>query len=355
MSAAAPRARNSMPGDALDDRIASLSAEAAAHTRIFERDYTIAGLDVRMRFAGEAMLARLAGSFEHLERPSSTSTPALTINIWDSASSDSEAPLVLGQQLEEDEAGPIYYYDQDGVRAISRWRTLSVFNAAAGEAWFWTPSPAEMLSWDWAAPLRAILHWWLGGHGIVQVHGGAIGTREGGALVVGRGGSGKSTTALACLEAGLCYAGDDFVGIETRPDPHVHSLYCTGKLESHHLDRFPGLLAAVANPERLGKEKAILYVQRSRPGAATPGFPLQAVLIPRIIAKDSETRLVPAPAPTALAALAPSTIFQLHPPQPGALTEMAALVRRIPSFWLDLGRDIDRIPAAILELLEKGR
>jgi hypothetical protein len=333
-----------------DLSVASLFDEAAERAAVLERHYSIAGLGVTLRFAGEGMLARIDGSLAHLAAPHAAAP--LTIDVWDSASTGVGAPLVLGERLEGDENGPIYYYDRDGVQAIGRWRTLSVLDAAARHAWFWTPDANEMLSWDWAAPLRSILHWWLGRHGVLQIHAGAVGTDNGGVLLVGRGGSGKSTTSLACLMAGLRYAGDDYVAIEPGPEPWVHSLYCSGKLESHQVDRVAGLGSAVANPERAGDEKAVVYAERVRPGASVAGFPLRAVLVPRIVAQAPESRFVPVSAPAALAALAPSTIFQLHPPQPNALAHMAALVRAVPCFSLELGSDIDRIPDAIVRLLE---
>jgi hypothetical protein len=334
-----------------DARVAALFAAAAGRTGLLDRHYTIAGLRFTMRFAGEPMLTRVAPSFEHLATDAADDA-GLTINLWDSASTGTEDPPVLGELIDPDESGPIYYYERDSVRAMGRWRTLSVLDCGAAEAWFWTPDPASMASWDWAAPLRAILHWWLGSHGVVQVHGGAVGIPDGGVLVVGRGGSGKSTTSLSSIAAGLRYAGDDFVAITTRPEPRVHSLYCSGKLDSGHLERFAHLPAAIANPVRDENEKAIVYVGRVFPGCPIDGFPLRAVLIPRIVAREPETRLVPASAPAALAALAPSTIFQLHPPQENALAEMAALVRAVPCFSLELGSDIDRIPEAIVQLLE---
>ena len=162
---------------------------------------------------------------------------------------------------------------------MGRWRTLSVLDTPAAEAWFWTPAPSAMASWDWAAPLRAILHWWLGSHGVVQVHGGAIGTAEGGVLVVGRGGSGKSTTALSSLGAGLRYAGDDFVAITTRPDAWVHSLYCSGKLDPGHLERFPRLRARRREPgARTRTRRRSSTSTRRSPGSPIEGFPLRAVL-----------------------------------------------------------------------------
>jgi hypothetical protein len=246
----------------------------------------------------------------------------------------------------------VYYYERAGVRALDRWGTLSVLDETAAEAWFWAPSPAAMASWDSAAPLRAILHWWLGGEGVLQLHGGAIGTADRGLLLVGRGGSGKSTTALACVAAGLRYAGDDYVAVELAPEPVVHSLYSTAKLDPEQLARFPALGQAVANPGHASGEKAVILVGRSRPRALVARFPLAAVLVPRLALSRPETRVVPLPAPAALTALAPSTLLQLHPPQPGALAEMARLVRRVPCFALELGSDVERIADALSGLLE---
>ena len=56
-------------------------------------------------------------------------------------------------------------------------------------------------------------------------------------------------------------------------------------------------------------------------------------------------------AAVALAALAPSTIFQL-PGEPGAeLSAMAELVRTVPVFVLQLGTDFAQIPERIDELM----
>ena len=333
--------------------VASLFARAVDRAGLVERRCRLAGLALTLRFAGDRMLGRVGRSFGHLAVPDLPDGPGLTVNMWDSASTAVAPPPLLGELIETNESGPIYYYERDGVRAMNRWGTLSILDSPSAEAWFWTPDPASMASWDWASPLRAILHWWLGSHGVTQVHGGAIGTADGGVLVVGRGGSGKSTTALSSLVAGLRYAGDDFVGVTTRPDAWVHSLYCSGKLDAKHLERFPRLPGAVANPVRdEEEEKAIVYVDEAFPGSPIAGFPLRAVLVPRVVAREPETRLVPVPATAALAALAPSTIFQLYPPQADALAEMAALVRAVPCFSLELGSDISRIPEAIAALVE---
>lgn len=350
MSSVAPGTPNPVGRRTSDLGFGEAFTVAATITGVVERDYVIAGHGVRMRFAGPAMLDRLTGSFSHLA--AAVGEPELVINVWDSASSGTPSPGIEGTEVEGDGTGPILYYEEQGVRAITRWNTVSVLDGVANEAWFWAPDPAVMLSWDWASPMRAILHWWLGGMGILQVHGGAVGTDDGGVIIVGRGGSGKSTTSLACLTAGLQYAGDDFVAIETRPEPRVHSLYSSGKLESHQIERFPELVSAVVNPVREEEEKAIIYADRRVPRVTVPGFPLRAVLVPRI-AGVRDTGVVPTSGIAALAALAPSTIFQLHPPQENALAEMAELVRRVPCYSLELGTDLTQIPGAIAGLLRE--
>ena len=330
--------------------VASVFARAADRVGLVERRYTIAGLPMTIRFAGERMLALVGRAFAHLEREA-TGEAGLTVHVWDSESSGVEPPPQLGEPVDVPELGPMFYYEHDGVRAMSRWQTLAVLDVPAAEAWFWTPGPGAMPSWDWAAPLRPILHWWLGAHGVVQVHGGAIGTESGGVLVVGRGGSGKSTTSLASLAAGLRYAGDDLVAITTEPEPWVHSLYCSGKLDAGHLERFPELVATIANAVRSEDEKAVVYVDDAFPDSLIAGFPLRAVVVPRVVAAQPETRALPATAAAALAALAPSTILALHPPQPNALAEMAALVRSVPCYSLELGSAVERVPEAIADLV----
>jgi len=345
-----PATRRLSQSAAPDEAAATIFAEAASQgAGVLEHSYEIAGRRVLMRFAGPAMFDRMAGAFAHLES-SRVDEPELRINIWDTASTGTVAPPILGVELNGDATGPIYYYEEGDVQALSRWNTLSVFDGRTGEAWYWAPDPAAMSSWDWASPMRSILHWWLGRHDVLQVHAGAIGSPEGGVLVVGRGGSGKSTTTLASLSSGLRYAGDDYVAVEIGSSPYVHSLYSSGKLDTHHLERFPELGAAVVNADRPAGEKAVVYAEQARRGVSIHGFPIRAVLVPRV-AGVADTRIVAASPTAALAALAPSTIFQLHPPQRDALTRMGALVRQVPCYSIELGTTLAQIPRAVSELL----
>ena len=129
-----------------------------------------------------------------------------------------------------------------------------------------------------SAPLRTIFDWWLSGRGLHLTHAAAVGTPDGGCLIGGRSGSGKSTTARACMGTELAYAGDDFVLVGAEPEPYVYNLYNTAKLDPDNLHRFPHLAPYIGNAERLRSEKAYLYLSAK----IATGFPLRAILVPRI-------------------------------------------------------------------------
>lgn len=345
----APRLASEVPQAALT----ALFAEARAAAGVHSHTYRIAGEPVRLEFAGSALADRFAGAFAHLEVPAGEAS--LVVRIWDSESGGTaEPPFADTLPQTTDGSGPIGYYERDGFRALARWRTLSAYDAGSSLAWFWAPSSSAMLSWDWASPLRSILHWWLGGRGILQVHGGAVGFTDGGVLLVGRGGSGKSTSTLASVGSQLLYAGDDFVALEPADTPWIHSLYSSGKLEPLHAERFPRLAAAAVRDVAWSEgEKLVFHVHERMPEGTSSGFPLRAVVVPRIVG-GPVTRTRPLAGAAALTALAPSTIFQLHPPQKNALATMGDVLSRVPAYSLELGDDIAAIPDALSELLDRA-
>ena len=179
-----------------------------------------------------------------------------------------------------------------------------------------------------------------------------MGTGDGGVLLVGPGGSGKSTTALSTLpDQRLRYAGDDYVAVGSGGAPAVHSLYSSGKVHPDDLHRLPHLEPALADGTR-PDEKAVFYVEQAFPGRSIAGFPLRAIVVPRVTDRRA-ARALPGTRAEVLAAFAPSTIFQLHPPARDALAWMAGLVRAVPTFVLELGSDVETIPPELLRILER--
>lgn len=308
---------------------------------------------VCIRFGGPRVAAALRPALAHLETAPGE-RPALTLRVWDALRPSAAPEPGAAEEATAAGVGASYFYERDGFRALHQPSSdiLSVLGPDGASGWFWMPDASGLPYWEYTAPFRHLLSWWLRANGLHHVHGAAVGTAAGGVLIAGPGGAGKSTTALASLLDGrLGYAGDDYVAVGLDA-PFVHSLYSSAKIHRDDLPRFPHLDGVVG---RDGREdgKAVFYVGESFPGRAVPGFPLRAIVVPRVGGRRA-ARAVRGASATALAALAPSTIFQLHPPAPDALARMAELARAVPTFVLELGTDIRTIPRELLRIIDEG-
>jgi len=325
--------------------------------------YSIGGRTVCLRFAGAALIPYLTPAINHLAvKP--TSAPALTVCLWDQASTGIQLPPLLsrfihslnaasGQHL-VDGRGELIDYNSERLRAAFNpdSHVLSLLDTEQNLAVYWLNSKASQLPYyERGAPLRTILHWWINDRTHQFVHAGAVGMATGGVLLAGKGGSGKSTTALACLGSELSYASDDYCLIATEFTPYVYSLYSTAKLRGiEDLQRFPHVASRMSNVDRLETEKAMIFLNEHYPDQVIAGFPIKAILLPRV-SKQTETNLKVATAGAALAALAPSTLFQLPGAGRMALQTMSKLVRQVPCYVLEVGSDLSQIPEVILRLL----
>ena len=344
---------------ALDDLRLSFEAAAESHGERCEYSFALAGMPVRLRFAGRDLAERLTRAFRHLEAPAE-SRPELTISVWESAASGAPRPSLAPDpghaepRPEPTNPGPSYSRSTDDFEALFQPTPdlLSVLSRQERSAWFWIADSTRLPHWDEATPFRHLLSWWLGANGVQQVHAGAVGTDAGGVLLVGKGGSGKSTSCLSVLgHDQLRYAGDDYVAVSMDETPWVHSLYRSGKIDPDNIDRLPHLRPVIFNADRLDREKAVVFADDLAPGSAVAGFPLRAILIPRIVARP-DSRVVPTTPAAAVTALAPSTMLQLHPPQADALGRIRRVAAVVPAFVLELGPDVPAVPDVIQQLLD---
>ena len=328
-------------------------AESASNGRI-ERFYSIAGFPMSMRFAGSALLPYITRAFAHLSIDP-VPNPALTVCLWDSASTNTPMPPPPWGPDDYLQAGLIRGHNND--RFFTAFQVgvgiLSVLDLERGLGLYWCKSAHEIPYFESGAPLRVILHPWLTRQGIVPVHAGAVGLPSGGVLLVGKGGSGKSNTALACLESPLSYASDDFCVLRTQPTLGVYSLFSTGKMAAGDLQRLPFLASIISNPEHIQEEKALFYLNEHFPEKMLRTFPIKAILIPRVTGKPQTVLQVATPAAT-LASFAPSTGI-LSPRTAGATFQLlSGIVRQVPCYFLDVGTDPAAIPVVILDLLSRS-
>lgn len=349
--------------------VVSEAYEAAANRLpVIDRWFRIAESVIHVRIAGEPLIEPLTRALAHLSSEP-VEHPDIVINCWDRATSGSAPPLPpLDQTLSEgtvtergDEGlvfwgSPALVGESDEGWAL--WRpAFGAFSTAAPgatEAWHWVEAADEIPYWDVAAPFKAILHRWARSRGNQLLHAGAVGTDDGAVLLVGSPGSGKSTTSLVCLDAGMKYLGDDYVMVSTDPKPQVHSISCAAKLEVPQAKRHPHLMPTIWNADRLGErreEKAVAFVDHT-PGAVAGSVPLKMVIVPRVSGRPNTTA-AELSGGRAFLALAPSTIIQMPGSRDDEFAAMGELVRQIPAAALHLGSDLSTIAPVIKDLIRQ--
>jgi hypothetical protein len=248
--------------------------------------------------------------------------------------------------------GLIDGYNSDRIKTLHQ-HALQMIDLDRNRAIYWIPEATNVPYYHSITPLRTTLHWWFDKHNQFIVHAAAIGIPEGGVLVTGKGGSGKSTTALSCIDNGLNYVGDENCLISNNPEPYAHSLYSSGTLEADDVEKFPSLTPSLCNENRLHVEKAVYNLFDRYQHYLPAGLPIRAVLVPRVTGK-SATSIQGRSSCQTLLALAPGSLFQLPGAGRNSFRAMADLLRNVPCYSLELGTDVSKIPVVIERFL-RGR
>ena len=320
---------------------------AAGEKIQIERFILLGAHVLRLHFAGPALLDSIMPALSHLELKRAKKA-SFTICIWDSQSTQTQMPEPLFLLKQQTAIMENYLYSGNRIKACfscggSR-TAYSLYDSERNLALFWVPDAHRVPSYQSAHPLLAIFYWWLKERGSQMVHAGAVGTKKGGVLLVGKGGSGKSTAALACCtDPRLFYAGDDYVAIHPAGGWTAHNLYSSIKLDWQNRINFPRFFSDVSNPEEFGREKAVIFFANHFAHKLIKRLPLRALFLVHI-SNANQSKLTKVSPATALRALSPSTLFQLPGTGASDLNFMADMVRKIPSYTFELGRDIRSVP-----------
>ena len=221
--------------------------------------------------------------------------------------------------------------------------SLSLLDRDARRGVFWVQDSRNLPDWSRSAPLRSLLHWILLDRGRHLVHGAAVGDSRSGVLLVGSGGSGKSTTALRCLAGGMRYLGDDYVAIAADP-PRAYSLYSTAKLFADD----PRPAGRVLTRPTAQDVKVVLALD-DHAEQLTRELPIRAMATLDVTSRAESSAVDAAPS-TLFRAAVSSTLAQL--PYAGAplLRLMRDFMAQVTSSRIALGSDPAGVVAVIREL-----
>jgi hypothetical protein len=348
---------------AVSRNVARFESAARGPERTFAFD--VLGRTVRLRLAGDDLAAVLTDALRHREIPNGDAEAELEICAWDQQSTGVGADLVGIPNLgEEGEGGSLVNDPRTvlhgpggfvSVQGTDPWAAQG-YDAGAKRAFLWARDPSVLDLWgEHTKPFLEIFHAWLIDSPWQPIHGGAVGGSDGGVLLAGGSGVGKSTTVLSCVEAGWLYAGDDYLAIRTDGgEPRVGNLYGSARLCVDMAGRFEGLRPAeVGRITVNGIEKRDLILPDVLPAARFGSFPIRAILLPKIVGgpRSSLHRASPAQATVAIGAV---TMHLLRAGAREAFEKIAGIAEATPAYRLELGDDIDELPNLIGAEIEVG-
>jgi hypothetical protein len=312
------------------------------------RTLAIAGLRVSVRLSRRRLAEGALRALAHHVAADDGAPPDLTVFVLDhdvpgnpvhTLLPDARIAPPVGDRVER------WSYDgaaghgllHEGFRALFLWdRTRAAVWLGVDE-----PLPYHLV----ALPLLPILSWALAARGSAVVHAAAIAADAGALLIGGRSGTGKSTAALACLDAGLGFLGDDMCIVEPGDPPVVHSLFCSGKLDPADTARFPGLAPALVDGSGPWWEKSVYLFDDHLVRRVVRHAALLGVAIPR---RDTAPA-VRLTARQAFLAMAPNTVFQLPGAAQAACAGVKEIVSKVPVHAVGVGDRIDAIAARLTE------
>lgn len=338
-----------------DNTLAAFSRAKAIHG-CHAYNFRVAGYVIHLEVIGEKLKSFLVPAFLHCQLAGDVSAlaPDLAIYAFDTASTGVPMPVPAWDEnaynIKESLAG----FGTEYIRAAYNLGSgvFNIQNSETGTGVYWIHDANEHPQFEQSSPLRVQLVWWLRIWDRYFIHGGAIARENSGIILVGRGGSGKSTCCLSCLSRGWQYIGDDYILFGLEPEPTAFNLYQSAKLNVAHLrNHFPQLADTIydyTTPDQ--QDKAILMLNDHFPGQIAGECRVKAIVLPKVTAGQS-TRLLEIDPQTTIAGLIPSTLHQLPPLPPHDVRKMMQLVNSVPNYRLEICGGPYEIPDVLANLV----
>jgi hypothetical protein len=306
---------------------------------------TFAGRRAHIRVVGVQAARKLTKALSHLMLPCDSDGAQLKIDIWDESETSISCP-VEPEPVEKHVAGSTWYVEfglilgspEDLFVGCQRPQVLAWFSRGTQHLVCCLHASENLPVYDLGKPLLFPLLLWHSDRGMEVIHACLISKSGQGVLFAGRGGIGKSTSALTCVEAGFSYLGDDYIALEAAGDGSFvgHSLYSSTWFMADHLARFPRLIPHAVYARRPDQEKSLVLALPRVNGVSSP-------------------RLRRASRAEALFALAPKSLILLPSSGAKSLENLVRLAERVPCFWLELGQDMSEVPDRVEELIDLAR
>jgi hypothetical protein len=339
-------------------RAAFARAAQECASQLKETALVLGGQPVRLRTVGSKLHYRIKRPLAHLETSlprSEARSTGLTIELWDEFETGVGcAGFEIEDALDAGKGFIVTISDDSRYVSLRRARLHAVYDRLERRITGWSSNGDRLSLAELGRPMQYLFCYWFHDVKLQLIHSGMIGENGAGIIVAGRSGSGKSTTCLVCLEAGMNYLGDDVLVMSgTKATGFVgHGVYNSNHILPRDADRFPHLKRYVNSGGQLKDDKWVVMLHEAFPGQVLPNLPIRAIALPRIVDQPTSA-FRRATKAQALMAIAPSSIGLIEGAMSQSVTRLAELVEHVPAYWVDLGREFRSTPGCIRQLISQ--
>jgi len=322
--------------------------------RFHKLGFDVAGYPIEVRVVGDALADEIKSSMAHLATAAAGREPDLVFELWDQAETGVGCS-VLDTAASQKEFCLVEMSPDGRFVTEKRDHSFLCLDRTGNRAVGITGSFRSQHIDERARPLQRPLSVWLDDKDILFVHAALVAIDGSGVLFGGAGGSGKSSTSIASLLHGHDFLGDDFIGMEQTPEGGFigHSLFASCLIDSGHMKRFPELARNAIAPNHAFESKSVVFLAASHATRLIPRTPIELLLLPKVVDQD-KTSWRPAAKTEALLALAPTSVLFTPTPSGKAFEMLSGLIEAVPTYWLELGRDIKDIPLAVEKIVAEA-
>jgi hypothetical protein len=318
----------------------------------------LAGINIVMRFSTNSLAESYFPALKHLEIPLEiTNDKAFLFYIIDSVAFNKTTTNMMVKKLFSDVQKKSGIQFSNTVVSTNYYLNLNDFSYYYSERerfGFWIVHNIDHLSnWHFANPFRFFWYDFLARKNIQVSHVAAVSNNNSAVLLSGGSGAGKSTTALACLEEGLNFLGDDHCIFSTTNTPEAFSLYNSLKIDAKKLFQHPDLsIKAKHFIDNLDIRKAIFYLNEQKNDYSKK--PIRAILKLNRFSQVSVPSIYKISQTEVLQSMTLSTISQCPWVSPKLIIENhKKLVEKIEGYCLCLSTDLLKNAKMIRKILNE--
>ena len=328
--------------------------QQTARNSFLETKIRIAGKVISLNFINEELQTNITRGLQHLSQNPLLKADAF-FNIWDHESTQESLISAPWRESDVGRLGLIHSFcNQQFMTCYDTYsKATTLFDKDNNIGLLWFRSDKSIPEYEYSNPLRCLFHFWSRSQNMHLLHASAIGNNNGAVVISGRGGIGKSTTALNCVHFGLDYLGDDNCLIEAGSTSRVHCLYSSARIRHDGLSRVIDVDHSFESDHRNSKAKLLYFLRPQAIKQSTQqGVAIKAIIIPNITA-NSSTTIQPIKPVQAAMTLLPGTLYSLPGTDKTSSEFLKQLIQQAPIYKLNIGSDPKDVYRCISTLLDR--